>query len=413
MDQARGRARRVPALFLSVAVAIAIAACSSSGGSTTSGSTTGSGTGSSSSPFDVVIDTGTTGPYAANGVSAVDGLEAAANVLNATQGGILGHKVKVEVLDNQGNPTTAAQILEQRLGSGPKPDMIEPGGISSEGVVEVPIAAAAKVLSIGTPNSASLDDPAKYPYEFLMAPPALLSQQSLMSYFKSKGYTKVAMIYSSDAYGASTEQATVQAARQAGVTLATASYSDTDLTVTSELQALQAGHPQALYVQGFGAPTGIVMQDLYALGWKIPTVGDLTLASTPLIAQDAAKPQEKSLLVQELQIAVYSSTESQAVKNYISAIQKFGPITGPLPITSYQYDSLMLVAQAARQAKSSATPAIASALEHLQQPADPPWVTLSQYVFSPADHAPTAPTSNWVVVPVSPLTNGQYDSPAS
>jgi branched-chain amino acid transport system substrate-binding protein len=410
MGQVRGRAGRVPALFLSVTVMAAVAACSS-GSSTTS--TTGSGSGSSASPFDVVIDTGTTGPYAANGVSAVDGLEAAANVLNATQGGILGHKVKVEVLDNQGNPTTAAQILEQRLASGPKPDMIEPGGISSEGVVEVPIAAAAKILSIGTPNAASLDDPAKYPYEFLMAPPALLSQQSLMSYFKSMGYTKAAMIYSSDAYGASTEQATVQAAKQAGISLATASYSDTGLTMTSELQSLQATHPQVLYVQGFGAPTGIVLQDLYTLGWKVPTVGDLTLAATPLIAQDAGKPQEKGLLVQELQIAVYSSTESQAVKNYITEIEKFGPITGPLPITSYQYDSLMLVAQAAKQANSIATLAIASALEHLQQPSSPPWVTLSQYVFSPTDHAPSAPTSNWVVVPVSQLTNGQYDAPTS
>jgi branched-chain amino acid transport system substrate-binding protein len=409
MGQARGR---VPALFLSIAVVAAVAACSSSsGGSTTS--STGSGSGSSASPFDVVIDTGTTGPYAANGTAAVDGLEAAANVLNATQGGILGHKVKVEVLDNQGNPTTAAQILEQRLGSGTKPDMIEPGSISSEGVIEVPIAAAAKILSIGTPNDSSLNDPAKYPYEFLMAPPALLSQQSLMSYYKGKGYTKVAMIYSNDAYGASTEQATVQAAQQAGITLTTASYSDTDLTMTAELQKLQATHPQALYVQGFGSPTGIILQDLYTLGWKIPTVGDLTLASTPLIAQDASKPQEQGLQVQELQIAVYSSSEPASVTNYIAAIKKFGPITGPLPITSYQYDSLMVVAAAAKQANSIATPAIATALEHLQQPADPSWVTLSQYVFSPADHAPSAPTSNWVVAPVSALTDGQYDAPAS
>jgi hypothetical protein len=54
---------------------------------------------------------------------------------------------------------------------------------------------------------------------------------------------------------------------------------------------------------------------------------------------------------------------------------------------------------------------MASALEHLKQPASPPWVTLSRYVFTPAEHAPAADLSNWVVVPVSPLTNGQYDGP--
>jgi branched-chain amino acid transport system substrate-binding protein len=360
-----------------------------------------------------VIDTGTTGPYAVNGTAAVQGVKAAANVLNQTQGGILGHKVQVEVLNNQGNPSTAAQLLEQRLGSGTKPDMIVPGGVSSEGVVEVPIVNAAKVLSIGSPNASSLNDPAKYPYEFLMSPSAMLPQESLMAYFKAHHYTRAAMIYSTDAYGASVGAAAIAAAKQAGITLATATYQDTDLSMTAPLQKLQATHPQVLYVQGFGAPPGIILQDLYALGWKIPTIGDLTAASTPVIWQDAGKPQEKGLLLQELQVAVYSSSEPAAVKTYLSAMQKFGPITSPLPTTSYEYDSLMVVAQAARQANSIAAPAMASALEHLRQPASPAWVTLNQYVFTPTDHAPAAALSNWVVAPVSPLANGQYDHPGS
>jgi branched-chain amino acid transport system substrate-binding protein len=404
---------RASALLL-VAAAAGVTACSSSGSSSTS---TGTATGSASaapakSPFVVVIDTGTTGPYGVNGTDAVQGVEAAANVLNQTQGGILGHKVKIEVLDNQGNPTTAAQLLEQRLASGQRPDIIEPGSISTEGVIEVPIAAAAKILSIGTPNDSSLNNPAKYPYEFLMAPSAILPQQSLMAYFKAHQYTKAAMIYSTDAYGASVGAAAVQAAKQAGISLATASYQDTDLNMTSQLQKLQATHPQVLYVQGFAAPPGIILQDLYTLGWKIPTIGDLTVAATPVIPEDASKPQEKGLLLQQLQVAVRSSSESTAFKNYISAMEKFGPITSPLPTTSYQYDSIMLIAQAAKQANSIATPALASALEHLQQPADPQWVTLNKYIFTSADHAPTTPISNWVVVPVSPLTDGQYQGPS-
>jgi branched-chain amino acid transport system substrate-binding protein len=410
MGQARTRASRTSVLLLGLVVA-GVAACSSSG---SSGTTTGSGPSSSdtsSTPFDVVIDTGVSGPYGANGTAAADGLKAAADVLNATQGGILGHKVKVEVLDNQGNPSTAATLLEQRLGSGPKPDMIEPGSISSEGVIEVPIANAAKILSIGTPNDQSLDNPAKYPYEFFMSPSAMLPQQALMNYFKAHHYTTVGMIYSTDAFGASVGQATIAAAKQAGITLDTVTYEDTGLNMTSELQKLQADHPQALYVQGFGAPPGIILQNLYALGWKIPVIGDQTAAATPVIAQNAGRPYEKGLLLQTLAVDQYSANQPTVVKKYVSAMEKYGPIDSLLVTTSFQYDSLMVVAQAAKQANSIATPDLVKALENLQQPAEPLWVTLSQYRYTASNHAPTAPLSNWVVVPASPLTNGQFDGP--
>jgi branched-chain amino acid transport system substrate-binding protein len=413
MGQARTRASRASVLFVGLAVA-GVAACSSGGGSSSSGTATGSGSSAAaaSTPFVVVIDTGVTGAYGANGAAAVDGLKAAADVLNA-HGGILGHQVKVEVLDNQGNPNTAATLLEQRLSSGAKPDMIEPGSISSEGVIEVPIANAAKILSIGTPNDQSLDNPAKYPDEFFMSPSAALPQQSLMSYFKSHGYTTVGMIASTDAYGASVQQSTVAAAKQAGITLDTVTYEDTDLNMTSELQKLQADHPQALYVQGFGAPPGIILQNLYTLGWKIPVIGDQTTAATPVIAQNAGQPYEKGLLLQTLGLDRYSASQSTAVKDYISAIKKYGPIDSLLVTTSFQYDSLMIVAQAAKQADSITTPDLVKALENLQQPADPQWVTLSQYKYTAAEHAPAAALSNWVVVPVSGLVNGQFDAPGA
>jgi ABC-type branched-subunit amino acid transport system substrate-binding protein len=101
------------------------------------------------------------------------------------------------------------------------------------------------------------------------------------------------------------------------------------------------------------------------------------------------------------------------VKNYVHAMQTFGPITTPLNTTSYQYDSVMVVAQAAKQANSIATPALVKALNHLKQPAHPLWVTLDKYVYTSSNHAPEAAPSNWIVSKVTPLTNGQYGGPSS
>lgn len=391
--------------LLAIGGILATAACGSSGSSS-------GGSPKAGSDFIVVIDTGTSGPYAENGQAAVRGVKAAADVLNKS-GGILGHHVKVEVLDNGGNPTTAASQLSQRLSSGTKPNLIEPGSISTEGVAEVPIASAHKIISIGTPNDSSLNNPSKYPYEFLIAPNASLPAQSLMNYAKSKGYTKLAMISSSDAYGASVAQATVAAAKAAGVTLYTATYNDTDLDVTAQLQQLKAHNPDALFMQSFGSPAGVVLASRQKLSWNVPVIGDLTTATTPLIWNSAGSASEKNMVLETNTVNEYSANQPSAVGDYITSLKAQAPIDSVLTTSSYQYDSVMVVAQAAKQANSIDEDAMLKAMENLKQPTNPPWVTLKTYQFSSSDHSPKADLSNWIFVPPTKLKDGQYGAPGA
>jgi branched-chain amino acid transport system substrate-binding protein len=398
--------------LLAMSGVVGLAACGSSSSGAPSSSGNGGGSAKAGSPFIVVIDTGTSGPYAQNGQAAVAGVKSAAAVLNKS-GGILGHPVQVEVLDNGGNPTTAASKLAQRLSSGTLPNLVEPGSISTEGVAEVPIANAHKVLSIGTPNDSSLNDPKKYPYEFLIAPNASLPATSVMEYAKSKGWTKLAMISSSDAYGASVAKATTDAAKAAGITLSTATYNDTDLDVTAQLQQLKSHNPDALFMQSFGSPAGVILAGRQKLQWNIPLVGDLTTATTPLIWDQGGSSSEQGMVVQTNTVNQYSASPPAAQTAFIAALKQQGTINSVLTTTSYQYDSVMVVAQAAKQANSIDSGAMAKALENLQQPADPPWVTLKTYVFSATDHSPAAATSNWIFIPPTKLTDGQYGAPGS
>ncbi len=400
------------ALLAAGGVLSAVAGCGSSSSGSSSSGGSGGGGGSAGSDFIIVIDTGTSGPYAENGQAAVKGVKTAADVLNKS-GGILGHHVKVEVLDNGGNPTTAASKLSQRLGSGTKPNLIEPGSISTEGVAEVPIATANKILSIGTPNDSSLNDPKKYPYEFLIAPNAALPATSVMNYVKSKGWSKLAMISSSDAYGASVAKATKDAADKAGITLYTATYNDTDLDVTAQLQQLKSHNPDALFMQSFGSPAGVVLQSRQTLQWNVPVIGDLTTATTPLIWKDANSGSEKNMVLQTNTVNEYSSNPAKSVTDYQNALRAYGDITSVLTTSSYQYDSVMVVAQAAKQAGSIDTEAMKNALENLKQPSNPPWVTLKTYVYSTTNHSPAADPSNWIYVKPTPLTEGQYGGPGS
>ncbi len=402
--------RKSSALALLAAAGIlASTACGSSSTGSKTSSNAG-GTSKAGSDFVVLIDTGTSGPYAQNGQAAVRGVKAAAAVLNKS-GGILGHPVKVEVLDNGGNPTTAASQLSQRLSSGTPPNLIEPGSISTEGVAEVPIASAHKIISIGTPNDSSLNNPSKYKYEFLIAPKASLPAQSVMNYAKQKQYTKLAMISSSDAYGASVAKATSDAAKAAGIPLYTATYNDTDLDVTAQLQQLKSHNPDALFMQSFGSPAGVILDSRQKLKWDIPVIGDLTTATTPLIWNEGGSTAENNMVIQTNTVNEYSANQPAAVTSYINALKAEGPVDSVLTTSSYQFDSVMVVAQAAKQANSIDTDAMLKAMENLQQPSNPPWVTLKTYEFSSTDHSPKADPSNWIFVVPTKLKDGQYGAP--
>jgi branched-chain amino acid transport system substrate-binding protein len=172
----------------------------------------------------VVVVSPLSGNLSVIGQGVVKGTQAAAAVVNK-QGGILGRKVKVEVLNDNGDPSTAAGLVSQRLSSGMKPDLVVPGINSAEAVAIVPITTAAGVLSMGTPNASSFNNPKKYPYEFPTAPNDLLPAEQLMQYFQSKRVNKLAVLSSSDASGASTLAATEQAAAKAHITVTSRSVS--------------------------------------------------------------------------------------------------------------------------------------------------------------------------------------------
>lgn len=95
-------------------VALLASACGSSGGGTAS---TGGGTGTTKSQITIGLVTSETGPLAASAAGARDLATGWATWVNKTQGGINGHPVKVDVVDDASDPATGAararQLVEQ------------------------------------------------------------------------------------------------------------------------------------------------------------------------------------------------------------------------------------------------------------------------------------------------------------
>jgi branched-chain amino acid transport system substrate-binding protein len=401
---------------LAVLALVGLAACSSSSKSSTSSATTAGG-GAPKTPFDLLTmyQVGAPGAAGEQAKAALQGTQAGVAVLNAS-GGILGHQVKLENLDDAGNVTNGVGLLQQRLLQGPKPDMIMPGSISTEGVAYIPIATQAGIISAGTPSAIQLTDPTKYPYNFSMPPSQIQIAQQEFSDVKAAGATHAGVISALDAFGESWATAAKQASATTGLNATFETYQDTDLDMTPQLQRLQAAGSNALLVQGFGAPVGAVLNSRVKLGWNVPVYCESTCAVTPLVTSTlVGTPAEQNLKIQVPLICIYTPPDqrSQALTNYLNALKALGPITGIQNQYSFEYDALMAVAQAAQQANSIGTPAMTKAMEDLQQPANPRWVTLKEYHFTNTSHAAMGSGKDYPLVVPTHLVDGQVGAPGS
>jgi ABC-type branched-subunit amino acid transport system substrate-binding protein len=96
----------------------------------------------------------------------------------------------------------------------------------------------------------------------------------------------------------------------------------------------------------------------------------------------------------------------------VKALKAVGPITQPLYVYSFSYDTLFLIALAAKQANSIAPAKVSAALDHLKQPAHKPYTSFPVESYTPSEHALTASPSDFLFLPEGPLVDGMLGAPA-
>ncbi|MFI0408024.1 ABC transporter substrate-binding protein [Actinomadura sp. 3N508] len=358
----------------------------------------------------------TSGPTAILGGGLLGGARAAIEDVNA-KGGINGRKIKLEITNDQNNPTKAVSELQRRLAKG-KPDLVYPGGSSAVSMSMLPILTRDKVLSVGATSSIQLNDPKKFPYHFGVTPPSAAYVPTFVQLAKQKGYKKVAMIYSDDATGQSSFKQYEAPLKQAGIELASASYDATALDMTPQLQQLKAQNPQALIVNGYGTAVLYVLRSRAQLGWTLPSYGDQLASPSPIAGKvTAAQIQNYQVIMQTSSLAGHEQHPGlgkviQAFKASDSA--KFLTQTG-LAVFTTTYDLIEFVAHVAAQEKTTDGEKLAKAFEKFRTPATPPWVgkgakgEVTQYEYTPTNHFPkTSATSFKYVQPGTYDADGLY-----
>jgi branched-chain amino acid transport system substrate-binding protein len=396
-----------------------LAACgSSSKKSTATPATTAAGAPKldTSNPYVYLFSADFTGSIQAFTAGEVQGLNAAVTDINA-KGGIQGREVQLQTQNDQNDPTQAVNLLQQRLSSGKKPDAMYSGGSSAVTQAMLPILTQNKIISTDATSSDALNDPVKYPYHFGDSTLASQPLPAFIDAFKQKGYKKIAMIFANNATGQSTEASFSKGIKAAGMDFTSASYAETALDMTPQLQQLKASNPDALIFSAFGTPGLYILKNRAQLGWNLPTYADQLAASFPFTKN--LKPEElTNVFVQTSAAYVAGGIASNwPLLQHVTDLVKSQP-DGPktlqnigVALAGVGYNALILLKIATDQAGSTDPDKVKAALENLKQPSPPmPWLTygpdgqFGSYNFSPTNHFPTVQTSAFSYVPP-----GSYD----
>jgi branched-chain amino acid transport system substrate-binding protein len=406
--------RRLLATSVAIAASVGVAACSSSSSTGTSSGSTSAATGQgSSTPYRVLVTGGLSaaGVLADNAATSVLSAKAGAAAINA-KGGIDGHQVVVTADDDGGNPSTAVTDLLNAIHSGAKPDLYLDSGPSTVAAAVLPILKANNILSFNIAPTATSSNPTDFPLNFDLSPGPSDYVKGFIPTMKAAGYKKVGIIHGSDAYGTTFGNELKSAFIAAGFTVTTSQqYDENALSMTPELQALQATKPDVLIMDAYGPPVGYLLKSLQQLGWNIPVLADNSVSATGLISTPAPSGYEGTALVKDLKMQVFKSTvytsSDELVNTAVKTMAGLGSIKSTL-ILAYNYDAFPLVAAAAKAANSTDATAVAKELVNPSVQAQAQTAMLSAYHFTSGSHAPNPAPSEFTFISPSLVVNGQF-----
>jgi branched-chain amino acid transport system substrate-binding protein len=327
----------------------------------TAGCGAGASGGQGGGDYTIGVLTSQTGSASQLGVGELRGAQLAVGHLNA-KGGVNGHKLTLVTADDQSKPDQALQQARQLMSK----NVV---GIIGSSVVASCKAIGPLVQAKGPVNYCLSPGIKADGYVWSASAKTDALAEETMKYWKDKGITKVGIIYTTDASGTDGGQAAQAAAKKLGVEVtASTSYDPAAVSVTSQLQQVMAGSPQALVVWATGTPVGVALKGIQQLGITVPvmtTDGNLANAFLKRIADYTPEtlliPATRDFWWQTLpQNHPAYQLEQDYHQKYEAKYQEapdFGPGVG--------YDAVLVLAEAIKQAKSTDPQKIRTALEHI------------------------------------------------
>ena len=388
---------------------IVLAGCSGSGDPGAAG-----GEGSGDGPIQVVVlgGLGAEGILADNATTSVTAALASVDAIN-DEGGILDREVEITHLEDNADPTVAVTKLREYIATKGAPTLVMNSGPSTITEATLPILTQNRILSFDIGPTAGSGDPSVSPYNFDLGASVDDYLNSFAAEMSDRGYSDVAILHGSSAYGELFGSLGEEMFTEAGFTVTgNEGFDNAALDMTAQLSALKADDPEVLVLDAYGAPLGYVLQSLEKLGWDVPVMGNTSVSATSLIATPAPDGVLGTDQVKNLTMQVYASTQynpdDDRVNKAVEQMLAAGDIKSSL-ILAYNYDSMYLLKAAAE--KAGGIDDVEALVEALVDPAvqeSADTAILGKYGFTADQHGPHLAPSEFSFIPAGELVNGQF-----
>lgn len=241
-----------------------------------------SATAGSSTPYKLGVLDGLTGGASVLAASITDGMTLAVNAVNGA-GGVNGHPLSLDIVDDQSQPSNDVTLVRKLIDSGAN-GIIGPN-YGSGTIAVSPIVKKAKVPELAYNQTIGITQQGN-PYIFRVQTNDTVNTKAALLFMKQKfGATKVAVLYTDDAYGTSGSKALQSEAGSVGVQIvADESMSVTATDATPQWVHALAAHPQAVLLWVEPAVDGPALRAAAQLDVKLPMIGGSGFANPSAIA---------------------------------------------------------------------------------------------------------------------------------
>lgn len=221
-------------------------------------------------PFEIYVFTSLTGPIAFLGTEAAKGLGLVEGIVNK-QGGLNGRPIKFVIGDDQSNPQVAVQLMSQAKAKGAAV-VLDASALSS-------CLAAASLIKDDGPVlfcTTSGVHPPPGSFIFVTVPSTVWQYEAAMRFYRLRGFTKIALIGSTDATGQDTERtidAVAALPENRSITITNHEHmSIGDLSVAAQLERIKSTGAQAIIAGTTGTAFGTILRGMRDAGIDAPIV---------------------------------------------------------------------------------------------------------------------------------------------